>query len=109
MVSDMRADEKAGVVIHLLERGDHFEKVIQRFGFAAQHAAGVFNPGIFGEHFSDIIRDLTVRNARAFEHVPDEHVKVKVTRDTQAATLFQECADNDELLMKRLRVPHDRL
>ena len=86
----MRPDEKAGVVVHLLERGDHFKKVIERFGFAAQHATSVFDPGVFREHFRDIIRDLTVFNAGAFKDMADEHVKVKVGRDTQTATLFQQ-------------------
>src|SRR5262245_32246264 len=89
MISDVGADEKSGVVIHLLESGDHFKKVIQRLGFAAQHAAGVFDPRIFRQYFRDVIRDGTIFNARTLEYVADQHVEIKVGRDTQTTALFQ--------------------
>ena len=79
MVSDVGSNVEAGVVVRRLQRRQHFKKAVQRFGSGPHDAARVFNPRIFRQHFSHVVRHDAVFDAGTFEHVANEHVKIKVS------------------------------
>ena len=102
MVPDVGADVEAGGVVCRLQRLQHFKKVVQRLGLAWHDATRVLDARIFSQDFRDVISNNAVMDAEPFEHVADEHVKVKVSGDPQAAPLLDQRAEQQFVVQNQV-------
>lgn len=90
VVSDVRADVKAGTIVSSAQGGEHFEKIIERGILARNAAAGAFEIGIFCEHFGGVVRHVAIIDAGLLEDVSGDDEEVKAIRHLEAATEFEQ-------------------
>src|SRR3954466_10772431 len=77
VVADVGANVEAGSVIRRLERGQHFEKVVQWILLARHAAASSFEVGVFRQEFGGVVRHFSIVNSSALEHVADDDEEIQ--------------------------------
>jgi hypothetical protein len=90
VVSDVGPEHEARSFIGGLERGDHFEEIIERKILSGKRAARAIAVGKRGENFGDVIRERTIVQVGAFEDVAHQNVEIKSGGNGQATARFEE-------------------
>src|SRR6266542_4200926 len=87
MIANVSADQEARAVVGLLERSQHFKKIIERRRLPRQDAPSVLNPGEFGENLRHIIGYRAIFNSSAPEDLADQDVKVEMGGDLKTTAM----------------------
>ena len=90
VIADVQAELETGAIVGGLERGDHFEKVIERVVLARKNALSAFRFGKSGKDFGDVIGNAAVGEVGAFEDMANQDVKIKARGNLKAAVMLKE-------------------
>lgn len=102
VITDVQAQLKAGAVVSGLERGDHFEKIVEWIDLTREDAIRPLRFRKGGQHFGHVIGYTAIGEVRAFEDVADKDVKVKTGGDLQATAVFQQGTKEDFIVQNQV-------